>query len=149
LDSEELANSNGISVSDDGKYLYFASYKNGIRIVDRLTKKIINDPNSDYGGIDGMKFYKNSLVAIVNGKKVRDENGVYRFFLSKGNTAIIGKEKIIPFQENFQIPTTFTIINSYIYFVINSQLDNMDGESNRIIDTTKLKAYQLMKTKLK
>jgi sugar lactone lactonase YvrE len=57
LETEEVRNSNGIAISDDGQYLYIASNKKGIRIVDRQTKRINNQPNQDYTGIDGLKFY--------------------------------------------------------------------------------------------
>ena len=39
LEDDEIAHSNGISISDDGKYLYLASYNTGIRIIDNKVKK--------------------------------------------------------------------------------------------------------------
>jgi WD40 repeat protein len=144
LETDEVKNSNGITISDDGKYLYLASNKNGIRIVDRQTKRIINESNQDYSGIDGLKFYKNTLIGIVNAKK-GEENGIYRYFLNKENTKITRKEKIFSFKDESKISTTFSISNGYMYFVLNTQLDNLDGESGQIIDEKKLETYQLMK----
>ena len=57
----EIQHPNGITVSDNGQYLYIASMKSGIRILDIATKKLLNFPN-DHKGIDGMKFYKNTLI---------------------------------------------------------------------------------------
>jgi hypothetical protein len=148
LESGDIANSNGIALSDDEKYLYLASYKTGIRIVEKLTKKIMNEPNLENRGIDGMKYYKNSLIGIISGKKTKTENGVYRFFLNRENSSIIRKEKIISWQENFKVPTTFAMMDGYMYFTINSQLDNFDEESGKIIDSSKLENYQLMKFKI-
>lgn len=148
LETDEVAHSNGISISDDDKYLYLASYQNGIRIVDIDSREILNEPEKDYRGIDGMKFFKNSLIAIVNARKENRDNGVYRFYLNNAKTSIIRKEKLIAFNEKFKIPTTFEIIGDYIYFVINSQLDNFNQESNQIIDTNKLEPYVLMKKKI-
>jgi len=148
LDDPAIGGSNGIAISDDEKYLYLASYKTGIRVVDRSTKKVINEANLDNRGIDGMKFYKNSLIAIVNAKQLKDENGVYRYFLNTEKTAITGSEKILSFEKNFQIPTTFAIMNDHIFFTINSQLDNLDSESGRIIDSSRLQPYRLLKLKL-
>lgn len=34
IESDEIARSNGIAISDDDKYLYLATYDNGIRIFD-------------------------------------------------------------------------------------------------------------------
>jgi WD40 repeat protein len=144
LENDELKNCNGITISDDGKYLYLASNKKGIRIVERQTKRIINQPNQDYTGIDGLKFYKNTLIGIVNAKK-GDENGIYRYFLNKENTEITRKEKIFSFKDESKTSTTFSISNSYMYFVLNTQIDNLDSESGQIIDEKKLEVYQLMK----
>jgi SMP-30/Gluconolactonase/LRE-like region len=144
LETNEVKSSNGITISDDGKYLYLASNKKGICIVERQTKRIINQPNQDYTGIDGLKFYKNSLIGIVNAKK-GNENGIYRYFLNKENTKITRKEKFFSFKDESIISTTFSISNGYMYFVLNTQLDNLDSESGQIIDENKLETYQLMK----
>jgi len=148
LENDEIAHSNGITISDDGKYLYLASYKTGIRIVDLKSKSILNEPNMDFRGIDGMKYYKNSLIAIVNAKRDTNEQGVFRYFLNKNKTAIIRTEKIIPYGEHFIIPTTFDIIGEHIFYIINTQLDNFNQESNQIIDNSKLEPYLLMKMKI-
>jgi WD40 repeat protein len=147
LETDEVKNSNGITISDDGKYLYLASNKNGIRIVDRQSKRIINQPNQDYTGIDGLKFYKNTLIGIVNAKK-GDENGIYRYFLNKENTTITHKEKMFSFKDESKIATTFSISNGYMYFVLNTQIDNLDSETGQIIDEKKLETYLLMKYRI-
>jgi sugar lactone lactonase YvrE len=147
LETEEVRNSNGITLSDDGKYLYIASNKKGIGIVDRQTKRIINQSNEEYRGIDGLKFYKGSLIGIVNAKK-GNENGIYRYFLNERSTGITRKEKIFSFKDESKISTTFSILDGYMYFVLNTQLDNLDGETGKIIDEKKLEAYQLMKYRI-
>lgn len=148
LESEAIANSNGIAISDDDNYLYLASYKNGIRIIERATKKLVNEPNLDYRGIDGMKYYKNSLIAIVNGKRARKKNGVYRFYLNKEGTSIIRSEKMLSYQEIFDFPTTFAIRDGYMYFTVNTHLNNYDGVSKQVINSEKLEAYRIMKLKI-
>ena len=147
LDTEEVKNSNGITISNDGKYLYLASNKKGIRVVDLRTKRIINKPNQNYTGIDGLKFYKGSLIGIVNAKK-GNENGIYRYFLNKEYTDITRKEKMFIFKNESKISTTFSILDGYIYFVLNTQLDNLNGETGKIIDEKKLETYQLIKLKV-
>ena len=112
--------------------------------MDLRTKRIINQPNQDYTGIDGLKFYENSLIGIVNAKK-GNENGIYRYFLNKGNTEITRKKKMFSFKDESKISTTFSILDGYIYFVFNTQLDNLDGETGKIIDEKKLENYQLIK----
>ncbi len=148
LENDEIANSNGITISDDDKYLYLASYKSGIRIIDVKSKRILNEPNMDYTGIDGMKYYKNTLIGIVNARRDTNKQGIFRYYLDETKEKIIRKEKIVPYGEHFIIPTTFDIVGEYIFYIINSQLDNFNQESNQIIDNNKLESYVLMKKKI-
>lgn len=147
LESDAIANANGIALSPDGRYLYLASAKQGIRVMDLATQKMVNEPN-DYKGIDGMKYYQHSLLAIVNGNRDERDNGVYRFFLNEANTTIVEKKLLLAPGEDFVLPTTFAVVDGFIYFVTDSQLANFDGDHNQIIDTTKLKKYTLLKFKI-
>ncbi len=148
MESDGIANSNGIAISDDNKYLYLASSKKGIRIVEKQSKKIINTANMDFRGIDGMKYYKNSLVAIVNAKKAQYENGIYQFFLNKENNAIIRKEKLRSYGKEIKLPTTFSIVDGFMYFITNTQIDNLDENTSKVIDKKILEPYRLMKMKI-
>ncbi len=152
LEDDQIQYSNGISISNNDKYLYLASYYNGIRVFDIESKKILNSANGDYGKIDGMKFYENSLYGISNQRnekreRIKSKSGVFQYYLNDNGTAIIKKEKIIPYEDYFGVATTFAIHNGYIYFIVNSQIENLDL-ANQIIDTNKLQPYILMKRKL-
>lgn len=144
LDSEKIPSSNGITISNNDKYLYFASNK-GICIVEKSSKKIINQPKEEYSSIDGLKYYQDNLYGIVNGWVDNSQNGLFKFELNKAGTEILGKEKLIEFTEDFRIPTTFDILDGNIYFVINTQLDNFDGD--KILDLKKLEPYKMLKTR--
>jgi hypothetical protein len=148
LDIALLAHSNGIAISEDNQQLYIAS-SNGIVVVDIETKEILNVPNKDFSGIDGLKFYKNTLIGIVNQHDDMDKNGVFRYYFDDKRTTIIRKEKIVSFDSTFNIPTTFDIFDAHLYFIINTQIDNINEETNQIIDTKKLESYILMKKKIK
>ena len=153
LEDDQITYSNGISISDDDRYLYLASYYNGIRVVDLNTKKILNKANQDYGRIDGMKYYNNSLIGIANGRdengeRLKSKSGVYRYYLNKERNSIIKKEKIIPYEDYFESPTTFEIVDDYIYFIVNSQLPNLSDDGTQIINPEKLQSYLLMKKKI-
>lgn len=148
LDSEEIAHSNGITISDDNKYLYLASTK-GIRIIDIKAKKILNTANKQLSGIDGLKFYKNNLLGIVNvWDSNSPKNGFFKYYLNEQGTAILRSEKIISFGKEFKIPTTFDIFNDNIYFIINTQIDNFSETTNQVLDASKLEPYRLMKFKI-
>ncbi|WP_350287370.1 hypothetical protein [uncultured Croceitalea sp.] len=143
LDSEKVPNSNGITISDNNDYLYVAS-NSGICVVEKASKKIMNEPKKDYSGIDGLKFHKNNLYGIVNGWRDNSQNGLFKFELNKTGTKVLGKEKLIEFTADFKIPTTFDILDGNIYFVVNTHLDNFDGE--KVLDLKKLEPYKMLKT---
>lgn len=147
LDSEKVSNSNGITISDNDEYLYLAS-SNGICIVEILSKKIINEPKESYSGIDGLKFHNNNLYGIVNGWSNKSKNGLFKFELNKTRTEILESKKIVEFTEDFKIPTTFDIFDGNIYFVINTQLNNFDDSTNKILDLKKLESYKMMKIRV-
>ena len=140
---EELKHCNGVAISEDDYHLYFASYTTGIRILEISTRKLVNQPNN-YKGIDGMKFYQNSLIAIVNSKREATQNGVFRFQLNQRQTEVMGQEKIWNLQHETDIPTTFTIKDNNMYFVADSQLDNLNQDNNSILDASKLERYELI-----
>ena len=146
LDSEDIAHSNGITISSNDAYLYVASRK-GIRIIEIKTKKVINEPNDNYRGIDGLKFYENNLYGIVNGyAEESPKNGLFKYELNNASTEILDNKKLIKFTEKFIIPTTFDIFDKHIYFVINTQLDNFNEDTKKAINLNTLQPYQLMKT---
>lgn len=144
---DEIKHCNGITVSPDDKLLYLASYTSGIRILDITTKKLVNLPN-DHKGIDGMKFHKNNLFAIVNARRDPSLNGVFQYVLNGKGKEIQSSKKIREFEDPSDIPTTFAIYGDSMYFVSDSQLDNFDQESNEIIAPEKLENYRLVHQKL-
>ena len=145
--NDEIKHSNGIAISEDEKQLYLASYTSGIRVLDITKKKLINQPNT-FKGIDGMKFYRNSLIGIVNAKRDPTQNGVFQFGLNANGSEIISENKISDFEHPSDIPTTFAIDEDYMYFVSDSQLDFFDQETNAIIDPEQLKSYRLIRLKI-
>lgn len=141
LDTFEVEHSNGIAISDDDTKLYLAS-RRGIRVVDIKTRKVLNQPNKASSGIDGMKFYKNSLIGIV-------EKGVKRYFLNENGTEIVTIKELISFDNTYKSPTTFDMVDDTIYFIKNVQLDNFNDSTNAIIDPNKLESLVLMKYQIK
>ncbi|WP_194535576.1 SMP-30/gluconolactonase/LRE family protein [Zobellia nedashkovskayae] len=147
LDNKAIPNCNGITISPNDKHLYLAS-NNGIAIVDLSSKKLMNKPKEEYSSIDGLKYYKNNLYGIVNGWGEQSQNGLFKYELNSTGTEILKSKKLVEFTERFRIPTTFDICDGYIYFITNTQIDNLDGNTNKIIDTNKLEPYRMMKIKV-
>ncbi|WP_437395927.1 SMP-30/gluconolactonase/LRE family protein [Flagellimonas lutimaris] len=144
---ENIAHSNGIAISPNGKFLYIASMESGLRVLDIASKKLINRPNK-FKGIDGLKFYKKNLIAIVNARKEPEKNGVFQYKLNPKGSEIIGPSKLMAFESPTDIPTTFAIFDDHMYFVSDSQMDLLNDSANKIIDSTKLEAYRLIKRSL-
>lgn len=148
LDSEKTPNSNGITISRNSKHLYLATAK-GIGIIDIKSKRIVNEPNETFSGIDGLKFYKNNLYGIVNiWVSDTSKNGLFKYVLNESGTEILKKQKIVEFTNDFNTPTTFDIVDGHIFFITNTQLDNYDGATNSVLDLDKLQSYRLMKIKV-
>ena len=144
---EAINHSNGITISPDGKLLYLASYTSGLRILDIASKKLVNQPN-DHKGIDGLKFHKNNLFAIVNARRDLAQNGIFQFGLNAKCTEVVSVKKLTDFENVTDIPTTFAIYNSTMHFVADSQLDNFDGDNGKVIHPEELEDYRLVQLKI-
>lgn len=149
-DGIEIAHPNGITISPDNKYLYIASNTNGIRVLDIEKQKIIGDPDTSINstGIDGLKYYKNGLIGIQNEVKTRSEVIIAQYFLDNTGTKITRMKIIDQNDPNFDIPTTFTIVNNRLYCLANSQLWNISME-NKIVSPEKLNDVLILKYKLR
>ncbi len=145
LDSEAIPNSNGITISPNDNYLYLAS-DNGIAIIETASKKLLNNPKEDYSSIDGLKYYKDNLYGIVNGWGEQSQNGLFKFELNTTGTEVLKSKKLVEFTAAFRIPTTFDISDGDIYFITNTQIDNLDENTNEILDLNTLELYRMMKT---
>ncbi|MBL8149039.1 MAG: hypothetical protein JNN15_03825, partial [Blastocatellia bacterium] len=120
---------NGITISSDEKYLFVADWRAGVSLIDIEAKKfaILPHPeNITLAGIDGLYFYRNSLIAVQNGSK---PERVVRFFLSE-RLDRVESEKILEVNNPlFIVPTTGLMLGDNFYYIANSQLDNYkDGQ---------------------
>jgi hypothetical protein len=152
MENEQIKYPNGIAISDDGSKLFIDSYSAGIRIVDIQSRQILNVPHqpSAEKGIDGLKYYKNSLYAVVNGAAVDPSaHGLYRFRLSENEETIVSMTPIAINHAKMEIPTTVDIEGDRAYLLLNSQLENLDQQRNEIIEPAKLSKTYVLKLDLK
>lgn len=150
FEGPEIAHPNGITISPDNKYLYIASTGNGIRVLDIKNRKIIGESVSSINseGIDGLKYYKNSLIGIQNAVEKEDQIKICRYFLDESGTNIIGMKIIDQNNPFFDIPTTFVIVKDNLYCLANSQLKNITSTDFKIINPKALKDILVLKYKL-
>ncbi|MCL6097283.1 MAG: SMP-30/gluconolactonase/LRE family protein [Bacteroidetes bacterium] len=151
ISGKQIEQPNGITISNNNGYLYVASQTNGIRIIDIKSKEIIDTPNTVYNtkGIDGLKFYKNSLIGIQNGVNDLSEINICRYFLNDEGTKIIMSKIIDKNNPNFEIPTTFVIVQNKLFCIANSQFDNFDFSDYSVPKPNKLKNIIILRYDLR
>lgn len=140
---------NGVDLSADEKYL-FVGLEGKIAAIDVRSRKVVYltaIPDVKIGGIDGLYFYRNSLIAIQpfeNGKML------VRYHLSKNFDAIVKAEIIEANHKLLNQPTTGVIVGKDFYYFANSQLQTFrkmfqpDGN----FDKTKLSEVYILKVKI-
>jgi len=148
---EEISHPNGITISPDNHYLYIASTDQGIRVLDMQKREIIGGADSTFNstGIDGLKYYKNSLIGIQNAVEEKTQVKIARYFLNESGTKIIKMEIIDQNNPLFDIPTTFVIVAEHLYCLANSQLKNFSSRDFKIINPEALNDVLILKYPLK
>ena len=107
---------NGITISPDNKLLYVESDENGIIIVDLNNKSIFpikNIMSVATGGLDGIVYYKNSIIGVANSQY--DFAYIARYYVSDNGREIIAASIIDEDNPEFNIPTTCTVVGDNLY----------------------------------
>ncbi|MFC2096607.1 SMP-30/gluconolactonase/LRE family protein [Bacteroidota bacterium] len=150
FESDEIKYPNGITLSPDNKYLYVAAYETGIRVIDIASRKIVNEPSQtiDSKGIDGLKRYKNSLIATQNYFDNTHDIRLVRYYLDETETKITHSEIIDMDNPFFDIPTTHVIVSDHLYSLATSSLGNVNWDKYEIKDPEKLCDIKILKYQL-
>lgn len=129
LQSEEIQYPNGITISNDSKKLYVASYTRGVRIIDLQTRQILNaaDSTTNSKGIDGLEFYRGNLYAIQNGVETNGDN-FRKLELNKTGDNITGISIIDSGNPELDVPLTFCIAGNKAVVIGNSNLHFLNQE---------------------
>ena len=147
ISSEPFRSPQGIALSEDEKHLFVADYSIGVLVFDMATKKYVKlaaPANVSLIGIDGMYFYKNSLIAIQNGVK---PHRVISFFLNKNFDRVERAEIIEANNPLFNEPTLGVLVKNELYYVANSQWGSFTDD-NIIFSLEKLQEPVILKAKL-
>jgi hypothetical protein len=138
--ARELLLPNGIALADDQNSLYFGDQL-GVLRVDLKTgesKEVDPGPHNTIAGMDGLYWHKGSLVAIQNGI---GSARLAAFRLTPDGLRV-AKTTILENRSRFTVlPTTGALRGDDFYFIVNSQLDNLNGE--RLLDVTKLEPVRI------
>ncbi|KAB2881500.1 hypothetical protein F9K33_00140 [bacterium] len=113
-------NLQGLDFSSDGNTLFVADYISGLYCVSLKTQTIdkigFDTPNA-LRGIDGLYFYKNSLLALQNGT---NPLRACRYYLNNDQTRITKMEFVEKATDNLGEPTLGVVSGDTFYFIANS-----------------------------
>ncbi len=134
---------NGIALSDDERFLYVAHVL-GVVAWELASGRSFVLPVSDdvtLAGIDGLSFYRGTLVAIQNGM---EPNRVALFSLAPSLDRVTEVRVLERGHTAFEIPTTGAVAGDSYYFIANSQLRALgpdgvkDPEKRRPVEILKI-----------
>lgn len=133
--SRALYQPNGIAISNDEHALYVADTFGVLRydIASGHSAEVSPGASSTLAGADGLYWHKGWLVAVQNGI---GSPRIAAFELSSDGLHVT-KTEILENRSPYTIlPTTGAIRGDQFYFIVNSQIDNLNGD--RILDVTTL-----------
>jgi sugar lactone lactonase YvrE len=125
LPPQSLPDPNGITVSQDGRFLFVAGWY-GITRVDLKSKATLllkSDPQISVGCIDGLYEYAGDLVGIQN--CVHDTGRVLRLHLNPQRDTIVSARVLESYSPLFETITTGAISRNEVYFAANTQIHKM------------------------
>jgi hypothetical protein len=135
--SRELLFPNGIALTDDELSFYVADQLGILRIDLRSGECTEVDPgaHNTLAGVDGLYWHKGSLVAVQNGI------GTPRIAVFRLSADGLRCTKATVLENFLVTPTTGALRGDDFYFIVNSQIDNLNGE--HILDVTRLEAVRI------
>jgi hypothetical protein len=131
---------NGIALAEDDRTLYIADALGVLKydVAFPSSVDVVPGPHNTLAGVDGLYWYRGSLVTIQNGI------GTPRVAVHKlaGDGTRVTKATILEFRTTLAVlPTTGAIRGSDFYFIANSQIDNLNGD--KVLDVTRLEPVRI------
>ena len=132
---------NGITLSGDGNLLFAADMLGVLRVDLRNgeTQEVRVDGHYTLAGIDGLYWYRGSLVGVQYGA------GAYRVVewqLAADGRKVTSAEILEYRTPLVKDPTTGVIVGTNFYFISNTGINNLDDQGN-IIDPRKLEPIHI------
>jgi hypothetical protein len=147
LPRDAVGQANGIALSVNEKILFVAGWI-GVARVDIATKqfKLLSKPlNISDAGLDGLYYFKGSLVGIQNPDL--HPSRVVRYVLNPEMDGITSAEVLETYSPLLDLPTTGTIVGDSLYFMGNTQLDSMKAHGE-MPPPSELSDIRILKLKL-
>lgn len=137
----------GLDLDEENENLYLADYALGLYSCNLASGKLTYIAPSDNfvpQGIDGLYFYKNSLIATQNGTSPQR---VVRLYLNRDRNKIDRWEILEANNPAFDEITLGVIYNDNFYFIANSQWNSFNKDGS-IFPMEKLKKPVVLRIKL-
>jgi len=140
---------NGIAISNDGRKLFISEVPLGVYVVDLQTKRserLTQSVGISPSGSDGLYFYDNSLIGIIN--IVSERNGrVARFYLDGPGKSVTHSAVLDCNRRLYQWPTTGVVVGNSFFYIANSQYGSFNSEQ-RTFPQESLHKVAVMRLKL-
>jgi hypothetical protein len=136
---------NGIALADDDRSIYVADALGVVKIdlADGTSRDVDPGPRSTLAGADGLYWHNGSLIVVQNGIGAPR---VATFKLSPDGNRVT-RTTVLENHTQFTIlPTTGAIRGNEFYFIVNSQIDNLNGA--KVMDVTKLAVVRIAAVRL-
>jgi len=149
--SDSLLYPNGIEISPDNQFLISTSDKGLQRInLQSGEMTLIQMPAQSISsfGLDGIGWYKNSIIGIQNHRN-KSETKIVRYYLTEDCRAVEKTEVIDMGNKYFNVPTTLAISGNELFIIANSQLDNLNQENLKILKPKELSKTVVLRYYLK
>ena len=147
LKSDAFLNPQGLAFSSDEKLIFMADYLKGLFVIDARTKAIrlaTPPPRATILGIDGLYYYKNSLIGIQNGVQPQR---LVRIILDQHSTQVRQLEVLEANNSMFDEPTLAVLSGSTLFYIANSQWGTID-DKGKLAPEEKLREPVVLKMKL-
>jgi hypothetical protein len=149
LGNPTLSGIRGMTVTPDGKTMYFSDVALGIFGVD-LTKSAPfnlshNTQKLVLGGIDSLYWYDGTLIAVQSNMKPQR---VMRLKLSEDGRAIASAAPLDAAQPAFNTPTGGVVVGSDLYFIANSE-KNLYSSLGVLDDASALEPIRVFRSNLR
>jgi hypothetical protein len=147
LEDAAFGSPQGLAFSVNEQHLFLADYGTGLFDIDVKTKKIAHLAPlfaATLLGIDGLYFYKGSLIGVQNGVTPQR---VIRLSMSKDLGRVERLEVLEANNPVFLEPTLGVLVKDTFYFIANSQWP-LIGEDGKLASEDKLRDPVVLKIKL-
>lgn len=148
IKGEPFVSAQGLDFSEDERQLFVADYARGIFVIDLRTGKYFNlspTPNLTMLGIDGLYFYRRSLIAVQNGTNPnriirlhleKNYGGVARYEILEANNPLFAGE-----------PTLGVRVGDTFYYIANGEWGAVN-DKGQLAPPEKLREPVILKVKL-